>query len=92
MKVEDRAAVAEAVSTGFQPRHERLTLRELRARRDLSLRDLEAEVGLSRGVISGIETGQRLPTPAQITTLAAFYGVDVETCQFVVLATFEAAA
>jgi transcriptional regulator with XRE-family HTH domain len=92
MKLQDRVAVAEAGSGGLQPQSERLTLRELRARRDLTIRQLEAEVGISRGTLSQIETGARVPTPAQLHQLSEFYGVAADGWRFVVLATVEVEA
>lgn len=82
--------VAEAVIRGSNPRPERLTLRELRERRELSLRALEVVTGISRGTLSQIETGGRVPSLEQLQTLGAFYGV--EAWQFVVLAVAEVRA
>jgi transcriptional regulator with XRE-family HTH domain len=92
MKVADRVAVAEAVSEGRNPTRERLTLRQLRERSGLSIKQLERITGIPRGTLSGIETGTRTPTPRELARLAEFYGVDLEGCRFVVLATFEVQA
>jgi len=84
--------VAAAPTVGCNRRTERLTLRQLRERRELSIKALETLTGISRGTLSQIETGSRTPTPRELMALADFYVLDVETCRFVVLATFEVEA
>ena len=84
-----QADAAAAFLKGCNPRPERLTLRELRARRGLSIKGLEAQIGIGRGTLSQIETGVRTPSAWHLIALADFYGVSLERCQFVTLATFE---
>lgn len=91
MKLQDRIAVAEAHQTGRNPR-ERLTLRQLRERRGLSIKQLQHEIGIPRGTLSGIETGTRSANARELIALAEFYGVSFERCRFVTLATFEVEA
>lgn len=76
-------------SRGNNHPHARLTLRELRVRAGLSLRELEREISISRAYLSGIETGTRTPTAGELIKLADFYSVSFEQCRFVTLATFE---
>lgn len=54
-----------------------MTLRDLRTSRDLTLRDVEAATGIFYGHLSEIERGVRLPSPAQMVALAAFYEVEL---------------
>lgn len=89
MKVADRVAVAEAASSGLRPSRERLTLRELRQRRSLSIKQLEELTGIARGTLSGIETGTRTPTILQLQRLSEFYGVAADSWRFVTLAVTE---
>jgi len=84
-----QADVAAAPTMGCNRRTERLTLRQLRERRELSIKGLELLTGISRGTLSQIETGSRLPSPRVLHQLAEFYGVEAATATFVVLATFE---
>lgn len=53
-----------------------LTLRALRLAREMSLRQLEGETGINRGVLSRIERGLVLPAPAQLAALAEALGVE----------------
>lgn len=53
------------------------TLRRLRLRGGLSVRDLEDVSGVARSVISRVENGQYLsPTPSTLTRLASGLGAD----------------
>lgn len=51
-------------------------LRDLRARREFTLREVAAAVGMDQAHLSKAELGQRLPTPAQANALARFFGQD----------------
>lgn len=52
-------------------------LRALRG--DRTLRQLEADVGISRGTLSRYETGQQLPPDRHITALERAYGAPAST-------------
>jgi transcriptional regulator with XRE-family HTH domain len=53
----------------------RLVCRLRAARGEKSLRDMANETRISRGQLSEIETGRRLPTDNQVTVLELSYGV-----------------
>jgi transcriptional regulator with XRE-family HTH domain len=52
-------------------------LRECRVRRELTLREVAAAVGMDQAHLSKAELGQRLPTPAQVQALARFFREDL---------------
>lgn len=52
-----------------------LTLRDVREQSVKSLRDVEAELGISRADLSKIERGVALPTSEQLVLLSEYYGV-----------------
>lgn len=51
-------------------------LREARGRKGAPLRVVAAAADMDTALLSKIELGQRLPTPAQTVKLARFFGVD----------------
>lgn len=51
-------------------------MRDLRAQRGLTLREVAAAVGMDQAHLSKAELGQRLPTPAQVDALARFFRQD----------------
>ena len=53
-------------------------LKELRDRNRLSQQDVERDGGISRGYLSLIETGRRVPSEAILRKLASLYGVSPE--------------
>ena len=79
-----RVAAAEAVLRRFEPREATLSLRELRQQRDMTLRQVEADTGFNRGLISEIENGKRVPTPVHLLALSDLYGVPPEGWQLVI--------
>ena len=52
------------------------TLRKLRNRAGLSVRDLETKSGLNRRTISRIENADKLPNPTTLNRLASALGAD----------------
>lgn len=54
-------------------------LKELREKGRWSQRDVEAAARISRGYLSLIESGQRIPSASVIVKLARFYGVRANT-------------
>lgn len=64
------------ISAGLQPRREGFTLRELREHCELSLRDVENTIGISRATLSRAERGIEVPSPDLLTRLSRLYGVD----------------
>jgi transcriptional regulator with XRE-family HTH domain len=58
-------------------------LRALRAKRGLSLRDVERETGVDKHTVSYAERGVRSPIDRTLGKLATLYGVDVEELLFV---------
>ena len=84
-----QADAAEALCSGSNHSTAALTLRELRHRRDLSIRTVEARTGINRARLSMIERGRELPTPDQLAVLADVYGVEGRW-RFVTLAVLEA--
>ncbi len=50
-------------------------LRELRQKKDLALREVAAAVEMDQAHLSKAELGQRIPTPDQVSRLAAFFKV-----------------
>lgn len=56
----------------------RLSLRQLREKRDLSLREVQKATGFNRGILSEIENGKRVPTPVHLLALSDLYGVPPE--------------
>jgi transcriptional regulator with XRE-family HTH domain len=79
-----RIDAAEALVAGYNHAGRRLTLRELRRRRGLSIRAVEAETGYNRASLSKIERGIELPNPAIMLALSDLYGVPPEEWQVVV--------
>ena len=70
-----RATACRDASPGSNRPDAGLTIRELRQLRRMSLRDAERETGYNRGVLSEIERGNRVPTPAHLLALSDLYGV-----------------
>lgn len=54
-------------------------LQRLRQENRLSQADVESACAISRGYLSLIERGQRLPSASVLKKLAQFYGIKVET-------------
>jgi transcriptional regulator with XRE-family HTH domain len=52
-------------------------LRTLRQRRSLTLRQLAAELGVSNGYISRMETGDKIPNVAMLVKIADFFEADI---------------
>jgi len=52
-----------------------LTMREVRKLRGMSLRDVEAETGISRATLSKVERGIELPKVGHMLSLSDTYGV-----------------
>lgn len=50
-------------------------LRDIRQARDLSLRELERDTGINRGIWSQIENGQLLPQARHLAALSEALGV-----------------
>jgi transcriptional regulator with XRE-family HTH domain len=69
---------AEAFLEGCNRAGRGLTLRELRHRRGLSIRAVEAQTGYNRASLSKIERGIELPNPAIMLALSDLYGVPPE--------------
>lgn len=67
--------VAGGVSRGCNHDEDHLTLREVRQMRELSLRDVERETGISRATLSKIERGIELPRVDVMLWLSDVYGV-----------------
>lgn len=53
-------------------------IRELRVSRGLTLRQLEAETGLSNPYLSQMEHGYSMPGIRPLVALAAFYGITLD--------------
>ncbi|MEU4678515.1 XRE family transcriptional regulator [Micromonospora sp. NPDC023737] len=53
-------------------------LKQLRARRDITLTDLAKETGISASTLSRLEAGLRRPTLEQLLPLARVYGVTID--------------
>lgn len=53
-------------------------LKQLRARRDITLTDLAEETGISTSTLSRLEAGLRRPTLEQLLPLARVYGVTLD--------------
>ncbi len=53
-------------------------IKVVRNDKGISLRDLEQTSGISRGRLSEIESGQRLPRPAALSRIAAALEIDWE--------------
>lgn len=70
-----RVDVALAHVDGCNRRDGVLTLRELREKREMTLRQVEAETGFNRGTLSEIENGKRVPSPLHMLALSDLYGV-----------------
>jgi len=86
-----QADAAEAVVDGSNHGAADLTLRELRHRRGLSIRVVEARTGINRARLSMIERGRELPTPDQLALLAQVYRIEGRW-RFVTLAVLEEGA
>lgn len=60
----------------LQPRSDGVSLRELRCKHELSLRDVEKRTGIHRAVLSRVENGVEVPSPALLQRLSDLYGVE----------------
>jgi transcriptional regulator with XRE-family HTH domain len=76
-----RVEAAEAYLAGYNHEGEGLTLRALRHRRNMTLRQVEVETGFNRGVLSQIERGLMVPSPVHLLALSDLYGVSPEDWQ-----------
>ena len=51
-------------------------IKSLRAKRDLTVKEVCRQVGIPQSRLSELERGVRLPTTGQISSLESFYEVD----------------
>lgn len=66
----------QSISEGSNRVNDEITLRELRLELGFSLRDAELATGISRGVLSEIERGRRMPDLLQLVSLSELYDVE----------------
>jgi transcriptional regulator with XRE-family HTH domain len=88
--VESPAAAPQGARKRLEPRAEALTLRELRRRRNCSLRELEARTGINRGRLSELEHGKRWPKSSELRVLEEHFGVPGLRVAFVIVVDYEA--